>query len=120
MPVERNGITLFRMDEKYLDHPAFKALSEVSLGDVKFPFGFFIVDDGKKKSVIPGTKEDRDKRLLTAFPNSTPEARAAICIASTWHEYCEDACHELRPHHECMRIYDDPFHYFACACVLIE
>jgi hypothetical protein len=41
MAMERNGIVFFDLTEKYDDHPAFKALKEVSLGDVRFPFGFF-------------------------------------------------------------------------------
>ena len=43
MAVERNGVVFFNSDEKYPDHPAFKALEGVSLGDVRFPFGFFLV-----------------------------------------------------------------------------
>lgn len=118
MPVERNGIVIFDLDEKYPEHPAFKALQGVSLGDVRFPFGFFLVQHNGKTIVVPGTEEDRRQRLLRAFPNTPPEVLSATCHPSVWHERCEGGCPV--PTYRCMRIYDDPFHYFACACVDIS
>jgi hypothetical protein len=47
--IERNGVSIFDMNEKNEDHRAFKELRKVSLGDVRFPFGFFLVDEGISK-----------------------------------------------------------------------
>lgn len=67
MPVERNGIVFFELDEKWDDHPSCKELREVSLGDVRFPSGFFIVEENGKKFILPATKEDLLKTMRTAF-----------------------------------------------------
>ena len=87
------------------------------MGDVRFPFGFFLVRDKGKTIVVPGTEEDRRKRLLTAFPDIPPEALRVTCHPSVWHERCEGGCGGLPFTYKCMRIYDDPAHYYACACV---
>src|SRR5215207_693728 len=108
MIVERTGITVFTTNEKYDDHPAFKSLEGVSLGDVRFPFGFFLVEENGKKFVVPATVEDRRKRLLTAFPDIHPEALSESCNPSVWHERCEGGCGKLPSTYMCMRIYDDP------------
>jgi hypothetical protein len=51
-------VQFFEPDKDYSDHPAFKALSGVSLGDVWFPFGFFLAKDEEGKTfVLPGTEE---------------------------------------------------------------
>jgi len=120
MIVERNGIVIFTAKERYEDHPAVRALEGVSLGDVRFPFGFFLVEDNGKKVVIPGTAEDRRQRLLTAFPDILPEALAVTCdvhLSSDWNEVCSGACPSSL--YRCERLYDDSSHYYACGCVPI-
>ena len=44
MAMERNGVVFFDPAAKNDDHPTFKALKAVSLGDVWFPFGFFLIE----------------------------------------------------------------------------
>jgi hypothetical protein len=115
MIVERNGIVIFTSEEGYKDHPAVKALEGVSLGDVRFPYGFFLVENNGKRVVIPGTAEDRRQRLLTAFPEIQPEALTATCdLHYTGTGYlCQGACPHL---YKCLRLYDDLTRYYACAC----
>jgi hypothetical protein len=121
MAMERNGIVFFNLTEKYDDHPAFKALKQVSLGDVRFPFGFFLVEEDGKKHVIPGTKEDLVKRLLIAFPDyPTPSLTTPNCSVNAFEDGCEGGCEELGITFICRRIYHDPFQYYACACVDIS
>src|ERR1700752_3440295 len=71
---ERNGVTFFESKDDYADHPAFKALSTVSLGDVRFPFGFFLVEEEGKTFVVPGTQEDHRKTLVKVFPDIDPKS----------------------------------------------
>ena len=120
MIVERNGIYVFTSNEDYKDHPAVMALEGVSLGDVRFPFGFFLVEQNGKTFVIPGTAQDRQKRLLTAFPNILPEALTATCerhLSPNWQEVCSGSCPRF---YKCMRLYDDVSRYYTCGCVDIS
>jgi hypothetical protein len=54
MSIERNDLVFFDLDEKDSNHPAFKALEGVSLGDVRFPFGFFRTPLAKCAKKIEG------------------------------------------------------------------
>jgi hypothetical protein len=58
MAMERNGVVFFDPTAKNDDHPAFKALKAVSLGDVRFPFGFFLIETLSVRSVslLPASK----------------------------------------------------------------
>ncbi|MGA8657501.1 MAG: hypothetical protein WB586_15245 [Chthoniobacterales bacterium] len=58
MAMERNGVVFFDPAAKNDDHPTFKALKAVSLGDVWFPFGFFLIERNGERYVLPGTKDD--------------------------------------------------------------
>src|SRR5437763_14204987 len=70
MAMERNGVIFMTDDEaKDPSNPANKAVSEVKLGDVKFPFGFFIREANGKKFVVPATYQDKMKVLRMAFPD---------------------------------------------------
>ena len=70
MAMERNGV-IFMSDEEARDpsNPANKAVREVHLGDVKFPFGFFIKEKAGKKFVVPATFQDKLKVMRLAFPD---------------------------------------------------
>jgi hypothetical protein len=116
MAIERNGVVVFEMDEKPGDHPAFKALEGVNLGDVRFPFGFFLRWEDGKRVVIPATEQERRETILKAFPAILPEALRVSCRATVWHERCQGGCGELPPGYFCVRIYD-PRHFFTCGCV---
>jgi hypothetical protein len=120
MAIERNGIVFFDLDEKDYNHPAFKALQGVSLGDVRFPFGFFLHEENGKKYVLPGTKDDLLKRLRTVFPDYPAQSLTGSCTASAFQERCEGGCGQMGVEFKCKRIYDDPFQFFACACVNIS
>src|SRR5262245_60271174 len=105
MMIERNGVVLFPPDEDFTAHKAFRALSTVSLGDVKFTFGFFLVEENGKRYVVPATEEERRTMLLKAFPKITSEEVRAFCIQSG--SGCEGNCSGLKPHRRCMRVYED-------------
>ena len=117
MSKECNGVTFFELNEKDKDHRAFKELSKVSLGDVRFPFGFFLVEDGGKTVVIPGTEEDRRKTLLKAFPDINPETFSQGCHPNSSGNGCHGGCGKMSPGFRCMRIFDDSRRYHGCGCV---
>jgi hypothetical protein len=83
MAMERNGVVFFDPTAKNDDHPAFKALKAVSLGDVRFPFGFFLIERNGERYVLPGTKDDLLKALLTAFPDYPTQSFSGGC-GSIW------------------------------------
>jgi hypothetical protein len=121
MSKEYNGVTFFEPGEKDMNHRAFKELRKVSLGDVRFPFGFFLVEEGGKTVVIPGTEQDRRKTLLKAFPDINPEAAAHPCDIEG-DERCEGDCSRFNQHGAhfvCRPMYDprDPGPaFYSCAC----
>lgn len=120
MIIERNGIVIFTSNEKYENHRAVKALEGVSLGDVHFPFGFFLVDENGKTIVIPGTEEDRRRIILTSSPYILPEALTVRCerhLSPNWQEVCSGSCPQF---YKCGRLYDDSSRYYACGCVDIS
>jgi len=112
-----NGVTFFEPNEKDANHRAFKELSKVSLGDVRFPFGFFLVEEGDKMVVIPGTEDDRRKTLLKAFPNLIPEALSQGCFPNPFDTGCHGGCGKMSLGFRCMRMYDDSRRYHGCGCV---
>jgi hypothetical protein len=116
--MEKNGITFFGLKQKYPDHPAFRDLQGISLGDVRFPFGFFVVEEKGKKIVIPGTRDDLTKRLLQAFPNY-PVALIGISSGpcTKFQDACEGGCDHFPTTFECSQVWDDNNIFRACACV---
>jgi hypothetical protein len=118
MIMERNGVTFFEDKQDYADHPAFKALSKVSLGDVRFPFGFFLVEEGGKTVVIPGTEEDHRKTLLRAFPDIDPKTLThGRCIEAPGLR-CTGGCPGYPTGYKCMR-YTWNDRQYGCGCVPI-
>ena len=120
MSKEYNGVTFFAADEK--EGPAFEKLRKVSLGDVRFPFGFFLVEDGGKTIVIPATEADRRKTLLKAFPELRPEVAAAVCDFD-FDRKCRGDCSEaggFPQHFVCLRMHDPDHFYYGCGCVDIS
>jgi hypothetical protein len=117
MIVERNGVTIFEPNEKDKSHRAFKELSKVSLGDVRFPFGFFLIDEGGKTYVLPGTEEDRRKTLLRAFPNIDPEAFSQGCHPNPFDTGCHGGCGKMSPGFRCRRLFEEDRRFFGCGCV---
>ncbi len=111
-----NGVTCFEPGEKDMNHRAFKELSKVSLGDVRFPFGFFLVEEGGKTVVIPGTEQDRRETLLKAFPNINPEAASQPCRTDSV-DMCKGDCGHLPPTYKCVRMFDEHRRFLGCACV---
>jgi hypothetical protein len=117
---ESNGIAIFKPEEYYPDHPAFRELGTISLGKVRFPFGFFIVDEDGDRYVRPATEAERMELLLKVFPDGPSEtASSSFCYFKDLG--CGDTlCHTLRPHHACFRGYDESHRQYACWCELIE
>jgi hypothetical protein len=114
MILERNGIVIFSSVKGYEDHPAVRALKGVSLGDVRFPFGFFLVENNGKKVVLPATEEDRRKRLLTAFPDIPPEVMGGKdCM---YHHEDECGPGTCSGPYDCMRITEPTSNYYGCGC----
>jgi len=116
--IERNGVVFFSDAEEYKDHPVGRILSKVSLGDVKRPSGFFLVEEGGKQYVIPASEEDRRRMILKAFPDMPEEALRAFCVLGFGG--CTGNCAGLRPHRKCMQACDESRRQFACACLIIE
>jgi hypothetical protein len=115
---ERNGVTFFEAKQDYADHRALKALDGVSLGDVRFPFGFFLVDEGGKKVVVPGTQEDHRKMLLRAFPDIDPKAfTLGHCNPDSQGLGCHGGCSGFPSGYFCMRALEEDIGYYGCACV---
>ena len=115
---ERNGVTFFESKEDYVDHRAFKALSTVSLGDVRFPFGFFLVEEKGKTFVLPATLEDHRKTLLKAFPDIDPKAfTQGACNPNPEGLGCHGGCPGFPAGYVCMRALEEDIGYFGCACV---
>jgi hypothetical protein len=112
-------VTFFQSKEDYRDHPAFKALSAVSLGDVRFPFGFFLVEEGGKTFVVPGTQEDHRKMLLKAFPDIDPKAftQGAGCTPDSSGLGCHGGCPGFPSGYTCMRAHEEATRYYDCACI---
>lgn len=118
MSKERNGVTFFETKEDYADHPAFKALSAVSLGDVRFPFGFFLVSEGGKSFVVPGTQEDHRKVLLRAFPHIDRMAlERGACLPDSMGDGCHGGCPNFPTGYFCMRFTAEDLRFFGCGCV---
>jgi hypothetical protein len=116
--ITKNGVTFFESKQDYVDHPAFKALSAVSLGDVRFPFGFFLVKEGGKAFVVPGSQEDHRKMLLKAFPSIDPKAfLQGACTPDSDGPGCHGGCSEFPAGYFCMRAIDEDVRYYGCACV---
>src|SRR5262245_29422666 len=118
MIIKRNGVVFFSENQDYKDHACYKKLSKVSLGDVKFPTGFFLVDEGGKTVVVPASEEDRRKMILKAFPDMPDDAIRAFC--STGDVGCRGNCAGLLPHRRCMLGCDESRRQYCCACVIIE
>ena len=116
--IEQNGVVFFSDDKDYKNHAAYRELSKVSLGDVKFPTGFFLVEEDGKTFVVPASEEDRRKMILKAFPDTPEEAIRSACGMRNGR--CSGSCAGLKPHRKCMPGADESNRQFACACVIIE
>jgi hypothetical protein len=120
MSKEYNGVTFFAPGEKDMNHPAFKELNKVSLGDVRFPFGLFLVEEGGKTVVIPATEQDRRKILLKAFPHLKLQDIPPACDLEGG-DRCFGACPQHFPaHFKCLKMFDPRERFFGCACVDIS
>ncbi|MEU6191493.1 hypothetical protein [Nocardia sp. NPDC047038] len=64
----------FEVGEDHPDHPAFRDLRSISLGDVRFPFGFFIVDEDGQRYVRPATEAEREELLFKVLPDGPSES----------------------------------------------
>jgi hypothetical protein len=121
MSIKHNGVVFFELNENYDDYPACKVLEEVSLGDVRFPFGFFVVEENGKKSVLPGTKDDLLKTLLAAFPNYPAESLRISCLPDVFdNNKCKGGCANFPNVYRCLKMVDEGNSFFGCACVDIS
>jgi|GEM_PF-4846208 len=114
---ERNGVTFFDNEEKDLNHRAFKDLGKVSLGDVRFPFGFFLIEESSKTIVIPAAMEDRKKALLRAFPEIDQRAFGQNCHPNPFDTGCHGGCGGMSPGFKCRRMFEEERRFFSCGCV---
>jgi hypothetical protein len=117
-----NGVVVFKAGDDYdSDHPAFRDLSSVSLGSVRFPFGFFIVEEDGDRYVRPAMEAERMELLLKVFPEGPSETARSSSFCYIRDGGCGDTlCHTLRPHHRCFRGYDESRRQYGCWCELIE
>jgi hypothetical protein len=115
---ERNGVIFFGSKEDYANHRALQALNGVSLGDVRFPFGFFLVEEDGKTVVLPGKQDDHKKMLLKAFPDIDPKAfTQGACNPDPDGPGCHGGCSGFPAGYFCMRAIDEDIRYYGCACV---
>jgi hypothetical protein len=121
MPIVRNGVTFYTLEEaRDPNNSANKAVAKVKLGDVIFPFGFFIREKNGKKFVEPATLEHKLKVLRTAFPDS-PKDLASFhtgpCSDVDSLGNCSGSCDRAHGF-LCMKI--NQFEFYGCACVFME
>jgi hypothetical protein len=115
---EKNGVTFFPRGGDYRDHPAFVALRSVSLGDVRFPWGFFLVHENGKTYVSPATEQDHRRVLLQAFPDLPEEALSQSCrlVTTDEHLHCGGTC-KAGPEYDCVR-HVAGGNYYGCGCII--
>ena len=119
--IERYGVTFFEPDKNHDDHRAMKDLAKVSLGDVKFPFGFRLVDEDGKTVVIPATEDERKSVLRQAFPDLAPELRSFLgCTPNSSGPGCHGGCPGMPSVYKCMRLWEETRRFFGCGCVDIS
>ncbi len=114
---ERNGIAVFEVGEDHPDHPAFRDLRSISLGDVRFPFGFFIVDEDGQRYVRPATEAEREELLFKVFPDGPSEYVLDSDRCYLHDGKCKDfRCHTVQPPSRCFRGYDESRRQYGCWC----
>ncbi|MGO8189393.1 hypothetical protein [Rhizobium leguminosarum] len=79
MPREINGYFVFDMGEKAPDHPAILALQGISLGDVRMPYGFELMEENGKKYVVPLTQEQWEHILKAVNPDFDHHTMPNFC-----------------------------------------
>ena len=112
---ETNGLYLFPPGEDFSEHPVFRALKSVSLGDVRFPYGFFVKQDDGGKYVVPATPEERASILFNAFPDMTPEELRWQGCHQVSGNRCQGSCpggHGVL----CFATYEPTSNYHGCVC----
>jgi hypothetical protein len=121
MPIVRNGVTFLTLEEaRDPNNSANKAVAQVNLGDVIFPFGFFIKEKDGKKFVVPATLEHKLKVLRTAFPDSPKDPgsfQTGSCSDVDSLGNCRGVCDSAEGF-LCMKI--NQFEFYGCACVSME
>jgi hypothetical protein len=118
MAMERNGV-IFMSDEEARDpsNPANKAVREVHLGDVKFPFGFFIKEKAGKKFVVPATFQDKLKVMRLAFPDFPDDPDDPIRTGSCFDpDSIDRGCGKLEGF-ICVKISHPHGGFFDCGCI---
>jgi hypothetical protein len=114
---ERNGIAVFEVGEDHPDHPAFRELRSISLGDVRFPFGFFIVDEDGQRYVRPATEEERKELLFKVFPDGPSETVLDSNFCYLHDGKCvAHLCAQIEPPSRCFRGYDESRRQYGCWC----
>ncbi|KJC38980.1 hypothetical protein UP09_24010 [Bradyrhizobium sp. LTSP885] len=118
MAFVRNGITFMTAAEaRDPNNAAAKALSGVNLGDVRFPYGFFVRDDKGKKYVEPATWADKLRILRMAFPDFPDNPSSGRrCEGNDDGMECIGSC-EGAPEVQCWKTSFPDEGFFGCACV---
>lgn len=113
---EKNGVAHFKPGETEPDHLAFQALAKVSLGDVRFPWGFFIVTEEGGSHVVPATEADHTALLAKIFPGETPIGLGRCGYLGG---DCLGSCDA--PYYVCAKLFIETNpgvrYQYACACV---
>ena len=119
MSFERNGVVIMEgYDLNDENHPANKAVSQVKLGDVRFPYGFFIRETNGKKYVEPATFQDKLDVYRTAFPGFDPnQIPMNSCIKDFEDRNRQGGCRPLPIEWRCMKVTQPRSGYFGCFCV---
>lgn len=117
MSIISNGVEFFTEDEEASDNAAFRTLETVELGDVRFPYGFFIVDEDGERYVLPATAEQRLDMLAKAFPDRPRDSWEDTCRNGIG-KRCRGECRRIGEF--CLRGFDSEVIQFACACIRVE
>ena len=110
---ERNGLLVFPRGEDHSAHPAVKALKSVSLGDVRFPHGFFLVEADGQWYVTPASEDDRLTRLRKGFPDLSEDLLRRLCQAASGFGSCKGDCNAP---FECNYVNEPGDGWYGCVC----
>ncbi|MBR0794209.1 hypothetical protein JQ615_02280 [Bradyrhizobium jicamae] len=117
MATIRNGISFLTATEaRDPSNPAVKALSAVNLGDVRFPFGFFIREGKGKKFVVPATWQDKLRNLRVAFPDFPDDQTFRVCEGNDDGRECIGGC-DGAPEVMCVKLHNPDEGFFGCTCI---
>lgn len=109
---EINGVHVFDDEDlKSKTHPALKALSNLSFGDVFFPYGFSLAQKDGKTRISPNSAEDYLAELEILNADGPVASRCYDDSPNT----CKGLCSDFGLF--CKKVYNPKTGNYYCACV---